>query len=90
MQRLKLKPSARDNRRYFIVPKGKDIDKIILEYLGVLGAAKAKYIEIKTEDFPGKIVGSVERKMLDDVRGALVLAGICVEKVSGTIKGLGR
>ena len=84
---LKLKPSQRDNRRYFLVKKtSKDIEKIILEYLGILGSAKANYLEVK--NLSDKIVGSVDRKSLDDVRSALALSGISIEKVSGTIKGL--
>ena len=86
-KKLKLKPSQRDNRRYFLVKKtSKDIEKIILEYLGILGSAKANYMEVK--NLSDKIVGSVDRKSLDDVRSALALSGISIEKVSGTIKGL--
>ena len=88
-KKLKLKPSQRDNKRYFIISKtSKDVEKIILDYLGILGAAKANYLEIK--NLSDKIVGSVNRKSLDDVRAALALEKISVEKVSGTIKGLGK
>jgi RNase P/RNase MRP subunit POP5 len=89
--KLKLKPSQRDKRRYFLILKPKkEIEKIILDYLGIFGSAKADYIEVKTSDFYGKIIGSVLRESLEDVRAALALEGISVEKVSGTIKGLGK
>ena len=41
-----------------------------------------------SQDFSGKVVGSCLAKSLDDVRTALALEGIKIEKVSGTIKGL--
>ena len=41
-----------------------------------------------SQDFSGKEVGSCLAKSLDDVRTALALEGIKIEKVSGTIKGL--
>ena len=90
--KLKLKPSARDKRRYFITDakaekKAKDS---ILKYLGVLGAAKAAYMPVKVQGIKGKVVGSCLRKELDNVRAGLALAGIKVEKVSNTIKGLER
>jgi len=37
----------------------------------------------------GKIIGSVRREELENVRAGLCLAGMPVEKVSGTLKGLG-
>ncbi|MDP2946727.1 MAG: hypothetical protein Q8N88_01300 [Nanoarchaeota archaeon] len=89
-KKLRLKPSQRDKRRYLLFLKKADVKKILLEYLGILGSAKVSYIEVETKDFPGKIVGSCSREYLDDVRSALALAGISVEKVSGTIKGLGK
>ena len=95
MKKLKLKPAYRDKSRYFLVGiTGKDIDKIILKYLGIFGAAKVGYIEIKTAventkfSTEPKIIGSCLREYIDDVRAALSMEKINVEKVSGTIKGL--
>lgn len=86
-KRLKLKPSARDKRRYFLVSASNDkVEKAILEYLGVLGMAKAAYMKVKSVG--GKMVGSCLRESLNDVRAALGMVGIKIEKVSGTIKGL--
>jgi len=88
-KKLKLKPSARDKRRYFLVRSSNArIEKALLEYIGVLGLAKSAYLKINAKDFPGKTVGSCLRKSLNDVRAALALAGIRIEKVSGTLKGL--
>jgi RNase P/RNase MRP subunit POP5 len=89
-KKLKLKPSQRDKRRYFILNtlESVKVKKALLDYLGILGSAKADYNEIRVKEIKGKIVGSCLRKSLEDVRAGLALAGISVEKVSGTIKGL--
>ena len=88
-KRLKLKPSARDKRRYFLVRASNvKVEAAILEYVGVLGFAKSAYMYVKKSGT--KIVGSCLVKSLDDVRAALAFAGIKIEKVSGTLKGLGK
>ncbi|MFA4960800.1 MAG: hypothetical protein WC548_04005 [Candidatus Pacearchaeota archaeon] len=89
-KKLKLKASQKDSRRYFLILKNERVEKIILDYLGIFGAAKASYVEVSGKNFSGKTVGSVLRESLDDVRAALALNGISVEKVSGTIKGLSK
>ena len=92
-KRLRLKPSARDKRRYFLVrASNARVEKAILDYVGVLGFAKAAYMQVeggrlKVEG--GLIVGSCLVKSLEDVRAALAFVGIRIEKVSGTLKGLG-
>ncbi|MDH3324723.1 MAG: hypothetical protein OEL89_03735 [Candidatus Peregrinibacteria bacterium] len=89
IKKLKLKPSARDKRRYFLVgASNAKVEAAILEYIGVLGFAKSAYVKVNTKDFPGKMVGSCLVKSLEDVRAALALSGIKIEKVSGTLKGL--
>ena len=89
-RRLKLKPSARDKRRYFLVgASNAKVEAAILGYVGVLGFAKSAYMNVNTKDFPKKLVGSCLVKSLEDVRAALAFAGIRIEKVSGTLKGLG-
>ncbi len=100
IKKLRLKPSARDKRRYFLV-KGTNakVKSAILEYIGVLGFAKSAYMkvnenrtqnsELRTQNRKrGFIVGSCLVKSLNDVRAALALAGIKIERVSGTLKGL--
>ena len=95
IKKLRLKPSARDKRRYFLV-KGTNakVKSAILEYIGVLGFAKSAYMKVnenRTQNRKqGFIVGSCLVKSLNDVRAALALAGIKIERVSGTLKGLRR
>ena len=90
-KKLKLKPSARDKRRYFLVKTSNaKVEVAILEYIGVLGFAKSAYMKVDTKDFSGWLVGSCLVKSLEDIRAALALAGITINKVSGTLKGLKR
>jgi len=90
-KKLKLKPSARDKRRYFLVKTSNaKVEAAILEYIGVLGFAKSAYMKVDTKDFSGWLVGSCLVKSLEDIRAALALAGITINKVSGTLKGLKR
>ena len=87
--KLKLKPSARDKRRYFLVgASNAKVEAAILEHVGVLGFAKSVYMKVNSKDFEGKTVGSCLVKSLNDVRASLAFAGIRIEKVSGTLKGL--
>lgn len=88
--KLKLKPSARMNRRYLLLKaKGKEqVEKVILEYIGVLGWARATPFFVSTEN--GKVVLAVDRKSVENVRAAFEMSKeeIKVERVSGTLKGL--
>jgi|GEM_PF-529403 len=107
VKKLKLKPSARDKRRYFITgASNAKVEAAILEYIGVLGLAKSAYMFVKTvksaargipsqkgtgvPSSSGKTIGSCLVKSLNDVRAALAMAGIRIEKVSGTLKALGK
>jgi hypothetical protein len=89
-KKLKLKASARDNRRYLLIREidGEKIEKAIFNYIGVLGFAKSAFMFVKKTN--GRIIGAVKREELEDVKASLAFAGIGVERVSGTIKGLGR
>jgi RNase P/RNase MRP subunit POP5 len=89
-KRLKLKPSARDKRRYFLIAKSKagQIEDAILEYVGVLGFAKSAYLSIKVKRLSSFVVGSCSRESLEYVRVALGMKGILIVKVSSTLKGL--
>ena len=92
--KLKIKSSARIDRRHLLIEaKNKqEIENAILEYIGVLGWAKASPIfpELFKYDFKDKIVLSINRKSLSDVRAAFELSksGIKILRVSGTLKGL--
>ncbi len=88
-----LNPSARENKRYLFI-KGKnlreEIESSILDFVGVLGFSKTGLNFIKTEkDFA---IISVNREAVNFVRASLCVwpEKIIVEKVSGTLKGLGR
>lgn len=89
-KKLKLLPSARDSRRYFLMNSNdKDrIEKSILDYIGVLGFAKSAFMF--AENPSGKLIGSCNRENLEDVRASLAWRGIKIQKVSGTIAGLSR
>jgi RNase P/RNase MRP subunit POP5 len=90
MKNLKLKPSARDKRRYFIVntKDSKKVEEAILEYIGVLGMAKSAYVIVKKKG--ESLIGSCLRESLNDVRASLTFKNLKIEKVSGTIAGLER
>lgn len=88
-----LKPSMREKKRYLLV-KGNNlksnVEKAILEFIGVLGMSKTGLVWIKNDLKSNSATISVNRKMVDLVRASL--AGysekMIVEKVSGTLKGL--
>ena len=88
MEKLKiLPPTQRDNRRYILlsINNKKKIEKAILDYIGVLGWAKAAPQFIEEKNGP---VLAINHDSLDNVRAALELAGINCLGVSGTIKKL--
>ena len=88
-----LKPSMREKKRYLLV-KGKNleenVEKAILDFIGVLGLSKASPHFIKKSK--NSAVISINRKSLNHVRASFVVfpEKISVEKVSGTLKGLGK
>ena len=87
---LKLKPTAKDNRRYFIIdsPSTKRVEDAIMRYIGVLGYSKSAFMFVKHDKIKDKLIGSCTRKSLIDVKTALTLSNIKVEKVASTIKTL--
>ena len=86
-----LKPSMRENKRYLLV-KGKvsEIEKAILDFIGVLGMSKAGLGWIKKSKDSAII--AVNRGSVDHVRASFAAwpEDIRVLRVSGTLKGLGR
>lgn len=89
----KLIPSHRENKRYLLI-KGKNlksnIEKSILEFIGVLGMSKVGLGWIKVSKDSAVI--AVNREMVNPVRASFCVwpEKILVEKVSGTIKGLNK
>ncbi len=88
-----LKPSMRENKRYLLV-KGKNlkenIEKAILDFIGVLGMSKTGLGFIKSRKDSAII--SINREMVDSVRASLCVwpEKMAVERVSGTLRGLGK
>jgi len=89
--KLKVKPSARIKKHHLLLQakSKKDVEQTILDYIGILGWAKASPSFIEKS---GKIILSVNRKEVTNVRAAFELSDkkIKVLKVSGTLKGLGK
>ena len=79
-----LKPSLRENKRYLLLEGNiskEEAEKAILDYIGILGFSKAGVMWV------GNIL-AVNREQVNEVKAGLLLAGIKVRKVSGTLKGL--
>ncbi len=89
---LRLKPSLKENRRYFIINSDskKEIEDAILSYLGILGFSKSGFMFAKVDKMKDKIIGSCLREHLTNVKSSLILKNIQIENVSSTIKGLTR
>ena len=86
-----LKPSMREKKRYLLV-SGKNlrenVEKSILDFIGVLGMSKAGLEWIKTG--PDSAVIAVNRESVNHVRASFAVwpEKIEVKRVSGSIKGL--
>lgn len=89
--KVKQKPSERIHRRYILLDSKnkKEVEEIILEYLGLIGWARASPIFLNEN---GKVILAVERKSLIDIRAAIELSekNIKIIRVSGTIASLKR
>ena len=89
--KLKQKASNKLHRRYLLIDNSdkKLIEKIILDYMGILGWAEAKPVFVNEG---GKTILAVERKSLEDIRAGFEMSDekIKILKVSGTLKGLGK
>lgn len=85
-------PSHKENKRYLLV-EGKDckknIEKAILEFVGVLGLSKCGLSFVKSSSKAECII-CVNRESVDSVRASIVIFPEKMEvlKVSGTLKGL--
>ena len=86
-----LKPSMREKKRYLLV-KGKNlrenVDKAILDFIGILGMSKAGLEWVKTSSDSAII--AINRKSVDHVRASFAVwpDKIDVERVSGSLKKL--
>lgn len=88
-----LKATMRENKRYLLV-RGKNlkenVEKSILEFIGILGMSKCGLSFIKSDKDSAVIC--INRESLNHVRASFAAfpEKIEVKKVSGTIKGLGE
>ena len=88
-----LKPSMREKKRYLLLNGKnlkKNVEKSILEFIGVLGMSKVGLSWIKSTSTSAIIC--VNRKSVDHIRASFAVYAdkISVKKVSGTLKGLGK
>lgn len=86
-----LKPSMRENKRYLLITGKelrKNVEKAILDFIGVLGYSKVGLEWIKIGE--NSAVISVNREAVDNVRASLAVwpKKMEVKKVSGTLRGL--
>jgi len=87
-----LKPSHREKKRYILVrgkeANKKNIEEVILEFVGVLGFAETSPQVIKFEK--DSVLLAINRKMLDKVRTSFLVSekDLRIEKVSGSVKNL--
>ncbi len=87
--KAKIKSSIRVKRKHLLISGSRaEIEKIILDYIGILGWARAAPVFLREGD--GMSILSVSNKELDNVRASFEMADsdVRVLKVSGTLKGL--
>jgi RNase P/RNase MRP subunit POP5 len=86
-------PSHKENKRYLLVRGNnlrENIEKAILEFIGILGMSKTALNYIKVEKDSAII--AVNREAVNLVRASLCVykEKMSVERVSGTLKGLSK
>ncbi len=84
-----LRPTMREKKRYLLVNGSiGEIEKAILDFIGVLGMSKTGFGWIK-RDKDSAII-SINREMVNEVRASFCVwpEKIEVQRVSGTLKGL--
>ncbi len=84
-----LKPSMRENKRYLLIEGKnlkKNIEKAILDFIGILGMSKVGLGWIKINS--NSVIISINREMVDSVRASLCVwpEKMEVKKISGTLK----
>ncbi len=90
--KLKLNPSAQIKRRYLLIKASskEDVSKAILDYIGILGWARASPLFVKNSS--NEIILAIDKKEINNIRAALEIfpGKIRVVSVSGTLKGLNK
>ena len=92
--KLKIHASAKIKRRYLLLKaeSREAVEKAILDYIGILGWAKAEPVWVDMKSGKDMLVLSVSREAVVNVRAAFEAseAKILVLRVSGTLAGLKR
>ena len=87
-------PSARTKRVYILLEakSRSDVEKAVLDYIGILGWAKASPVFVDGGKKEGRMVLAIDRKEIVDVRAAFEASPLKIKtiKASGTIKGLSK
>ena len=90
--KLKIKPSASARRIYLLLESKSraDVEKAIVDYIGILGWAKASPIFVEGGKDEGRMILAIERGEINNVRAAFEASSLNLKilKISGTIKGL--
>jgi len=90
--KLKEKASARVKRIYLLLEAKSraDVEKSIVDYIGILGWAKASPVFLEGGKKEGRIVLSLDRGEVNNVRAAFEASPMKIKvlRASGTIKGL--
>ena len=85
-------PSARTNRTYIMLEAKSraEIEKVIVDYIGILGWARASPIFVEGGKSEGRFVLAINREEISNVRAAFAASALNIKilKASGTIKGL--
>jgi len=91
--KLKAKPSASARKIYLLLESGSrdEVNKLIIDYIGILGWAKASPVFVEGGKKEGRMILAIERGEVANVRAALEASPLKIRilKASGTIKGLG-
>ena len=83
--RLKLLPSLKEKKHYLVFSGEKEkVEKSLLEFLGILGFAKANPVIVEIKKNYGIL--SFNSKYADEIRTAFAFSNIRTLGISGTIK----
>jgi RNase P/RNase MRP subunit POP5 len=84
-----LRPTLREKKRYlFVKGNPNEIEKAVLDFIGVLGMSKSALAFIKKER--DSAIVSVNREMVNEIRASMAVSPEKLEvlRVSGTLRGL--
>ncbi len=92
--KLKLRPSGSARKVYLLIEANKreHIERAIVDYIGMLGWAKASPLFVEPSGKKGRFILAIERSEMTSVRAAFEASDseIKITRISGTLKGLGK